>query len=416
VAHTCAPQPTWGVLQWARAQASRGCGARPARAKLPWPRRVAARQPPSAHTFPRPSRRPPPLTPTTPTPQEPTKAELLAFESGASPAPPRAAFVIAHAPPKHHAIEAVVALPGGGVTSWTEIEGSVPLASPDDCADAEAIAREDPEVQRLLKERYGLEDTALVQFDPCGCRLTRPRLTARGVGPRAAFDIGACACARCGSRRPRGGWGAPPRGARSPAPTPLARALSPGSPPPTVYRPSSPPGSVHDSPKDLKGCRLIQTFVYLKSRRGPLGPRRQRRRPAPPRPARPGHRTACAPRRAPSAGPLHLNPAPFSLACRPRTTPRARSENDNAYAHPLDLLPLVDLNTGKARAPARPQPRRARRPPPPPSARRRARHPAARGAAPGAPAPLPRAPDGPAPRRRPRCAPRAPGPLAGLRH
>lgn len=50
-----------------------------------------------------------------PQPQEPTKAALLAFESGAAPAPPRAAACILHTPPARGAIEATVSLPDGEV-------------------------------------------------------------------------------------------------------------------------------------------------------------------------------------------------------------------------------------------------------------------------------------------------------------
>ncbi|KAI8472762.1 MAG: copper amine oxidase [Monoraphidium minutum] len=100
--------------------------------------------------------------------QEPKKADLLAFDAGAAPAPPRAAACVLHAPPRRGSIEALVALPSGKVADWKHLEGVEPLASPDDCLEAEAVARADPEVQRLLRERYDVGDLDLVQFDPCG--------------------------------------------------------------------------------------------------------------------------------------------------------------------------------------------------------------------------------------------------------
>jgi Cu2+-containing amine oxidase len=47
-----------------------------------------------------------------------------------------------------------------------QLEGVQPLASPEDCFDAEAIAKSDPEVVSLLKERYGITDLDLVACDP----------------------------------------------------------------------------------------------------------------------------------------------------------------------------------------------------------------------------------------------------------
>ena len=47
-----------------------------------------------------------------------------------------------------------------------QVEGVQPLASPEDCFDAEAIAKANPEVVSLLKERYGISDLDLVACDP----------------------------------------------------------------------------------------------------------------------------------------------------------------------------------------------------------------------------------------------------------
>ena len=48
-----------------------------------------------------------------------------------------------------NAVEAIVLLSEQPVklTSWVEVPGVQPLATPDDCFDAEAIVKADPEVQ-----------------------------------------------------------------------------------------------------------------------------------------------------------------------------------------------------------------------------------------------------------------------------
>jgi primary-amine oxidase len=47
-----------------------------------------------------------------------------------------------------------------------QVQGLNPLATPDDCFEAEAIGKADEEVRRLLQERYGITDMSLVAFDP----------------------------------------------------------------------------------------------------------------------------------------------------------------------------------------------------------------------------------------------------------
>jgi len=118
--------------------------------------------------------------------------------------------VVLQVPAVPSVYELLVDLGQDKVLKAKKVEGVQPLASPEDCFDAEAIAKADPEVVSLLKERYGISDLDLVACDP---------------------------------------W------------------------------------SVHSAPKE---GRLIQLFTYLRS-----------------------------------------------------------SPNDNQYAHPLDLLPLVDLNLKK---------------------------------------------------------------------
>ncbi len=55
--------------------------------------------------------------------QEPTKAELVAYEANPDDVPPRAADVILQAYPKAPLIEATVLLSGAkpAITAWTEV-------------------------------------------------------------------------------------------------------------------------------------------------------------------------------------------------------------------------------------------------------------------------------------------------------
>eukprot|EP00611_Tribonema_gayanum_P006349 TRINITY_DN15646_c0_g2_i1.p3 TRINITY_DN15646_c0_g2~~TRINITY_DN15646_c0_g2_i1.p3 ORF type:complete len:131 (-),score=40.61 TRINITY_DN15646_c0_g2_i1:1223-1615(-) len=80
--------------------------------------------------------------------KEPAKRDLLAYDANPGPetAPPREAFCILQSPELNGAIEAVVAMKTGAVAAWAMREGVQPLASPDDCFDAEAIVKADPEV------------------------------------------------------------------------------------------------------------------------------------------------------------------------------------------------------------------------------------------------------------------------------
>lgn len=103
--------------------------------------------------------------------QEPRKKELLAYEAAPSfdTLPPRLALVILHTPPEPGVAEVLVRLADGGggtVLSWTKIEGVHALATPDDCFDAEALVKADPQVRALLEEVYGVTDMDLVACDP----------------------------------------------------------------------------------------------------------------------------------------------------------------------------------------------------------------------------------------------------------
>ena len=101
--------------------------------------------------------------------KEPPKAELLAMLSG-SPVPPRQAQVIFMIPASGRAYEAtvnIVPAPRGAsglvgdVVDCILLElGTQPcLLSPDECALAESIVKEDPNLAKLLKEKYGITDT-----------------------------------------------------------------------------------------------------------------------------------------------------------------------------------------------------------------------------------------------------------------
>ncbi|KAL4418888.1 hypothetical protein ABPG77_010057, partial [Micractinium sp. CCAP 211/92] len=106
--------------------------------------------------------------------KEPLKKELLAWYKAGCPAeeaPPRQAFCILQTPA---AVEVEVALGPDGpakVTAWTPVPGAQPLASPDDCFEAEAIAKADPGVLKLLRETYGVEDVEMVACDPWSVHL-----------------------------------------------------------------------------------------------------------------------------------------------------------------------------------------------------------------------------------------------------
>jgi hypothetical protein len=64
--------------------------------------------------------------------QEPTKAELVAYEANHDDVPPRAAFVILQAFPKAPLVEATVLLSGAkpSVTAWKEVRATTRLQQP----------------------------------------------------------------------------------------------------------------------------------------------------------------------------------------------------------------------------------------------------------------------------------------------
>lgn len=101
--------------------------------------------------------------------KEPAKAELLAFGSGGQPLPRQAALVL-QAPPTDYVAEAVVDLASSTVVSWKQVKGAQPMLTPDDCNDAEEIAKADAQVQQLLKAR-GITDFNLVVADPWSVHL-----------------------------------------------------------------------------------------------------------------------------------------------------------------------------------------------------------------------------------------------------
>eukprot|EP00282_Hemiselmis_andersenii_P036548 CAMPEP_0169427548 /NCGR_PEP_ID=MMETSP1042-20121227/835_1 /TAXON_ID=464988 /ORGANISM="Hemiselmis andersenii, Strain CCMP1180" /LENGTH=660 /DNA_ID=CAMNT_0009537625 /DNA_START=22 /DNA_END=2005 /DNA_ORIENTATION=- len=102
---------------------------------------------------------------------EPTKAELAAFASDGS-APLRAAECLVLLVDKQEVSEIVLDLATGAVVREKIIpSGTQPLFSPDDCFLAERIVQEDPEVKRLLSDRYGISDMSQVACDPWSVHL-----------------------------------------------------------------------------------------------------------------------------------------------------------------------------------------------------------------------------------------------------
>lgn len=70
--------------------------------------------------------------------------------------------------------------------------GFHPLATPDDCADAEAIAKADPKLAALLKERYGVTDMDLVAGDPWSihtCTFSQKVSERASIAQRCLFGI-----------------------------------------------------------------------------------------------------------------------------------------------------------------------------------------------------------------------------------
>lgn len=100
--------------------------------------------------------------------KEPPKQELLAWEKAGCPEggrPPRQAFCILRTP---ETVEVVVSLEDDPprVVTWREVPGVHPLLTLDDCLLGEKICREDPQVQKLVREVYGITDMEQLVCDP----------------------------------------------------------------------------------------------------------------------------------------------------------------------------------------------------------------------------------------------------------
>ncbi|EFJ39825.1 copper amine oxidase [Volvox carteri f. nagariensis] len=101
--------------------------------------------------------------------QEPRKVQLLAYGKDPSNVTlPRRTFCILQLPGLSGVVEAELAVfrSNPRLGRITQVEGVHALASPDDCFEAEAIAKADPRVVQLLRERYGVMDLELVCCDP----------------------------------------------------------------------------------------------------------------------------------------------------------------------------------------------------------------------------------------------------------
>jgi primary-amine oxidase len=105
--------------------------------------------------------------------KEPTKAALLAYDKDPSQAPERQSFCILQVPGAGDVYEVVLTLSSAAaqVTSWVSVEGVQPLITPEDCLDAEAIVKADPQIQALLKDKYAITDMDMVVCDPWSVHL-----------------------------------------------------------------------------------------------------------------------------------------------------------------------------------------------------------------------------------------------------
>lgn len=100
---------------------------------------------------------------------EPPKRQWKEFEEGGA-FPARMAEVILQVPSTTDVFRFLVKLFTSGddaeVVDVEKLEHVQPLATPDDCALAEEIVKNDDYVQEMIKNRYGIEDMDLVACDP----------------------------------------------------------------------------------------------------------------------------------------------------------------------------------------------------------------------------------------------------------
>jgi Copper amine oxidase, N2 domain len=105
--------------------------------------------------------------------KEPAKAALLAYEKDTTQVE-RQSFCILQVPGAGDVYEVVLTLSNAAaakVTSWVSVEGVQPLITPEDCFDAEAIVKADPQIQALLKDKYAITDMDMVVCDPWSVHL-----------------------------------------------------------------------------------------------------------------------------------------------------------------------------------------------------------------------------------------------------
>jgi Cu2+-containing amine oxidase len=65
------------------------------------------------------------------------------------------------------------------VVSWRPLDGVHPMTTPDDNDHAEAIMKADPEIRRLVAERYGITDPAHLACDTWACHNAPAHLQSR---------------------------------------------------------------------------------------------------------------------------------------------------------------------------------------------------------------------------------------------
>jgi primary-amine oxidase len=139
---------------------------------------------------------------------EPAKHEVIAFEEG-GPAPDRLAKVIIREHAERATYEAVVSIPDGAVTEFSQVPGVQTSIMVEEFLIAEDLVRKDPRWQEAMLKR-GITDFDLCMIDPWPTDLGaqrpgRPRLRPPGRGRGHPGRPGhADGGQRGGPRRPAG--------------------------------------------------------------------------------------------------------------------------------------------------------------------------------------------------------------------
>ncbi|GAX75117.1 hypothetical protein CEUSTIGMA_g2561.t1 [Chlamydomonas eustigma] len=114
--------------------------------------------------------------------REPRKADLLRYQAGNGPLPPRQAQCVMIIPAKATAVDAVVDLSHQGqdrVLQWLKLDGTHPMTTPEDNDMAERIMKADPVLRNLVAQRYGITDMDKVVCDTWACHNAPAHLNSR---------------------------------------------------------------------------------------------------------------------------------------------------------------------------------------------------------------------------------------------